>query len=361
MKTDDRYPPRVHRDDDRRRGRLHHRAPARARRPALRRARATRSTSRSSAPAARAGPTRAPSSRRTTARSSRSPIRRRSGTCRSWYYGGKSGRGPVQAEIEKHYADKTPNLQVRGVRRLPRHAREGEGDRRRPHRHARPPARLRLDPRDEGGQARVLREAADAQHPRGAPRRARREGDGRRDADGQPGPLERGASPDGRVAQGRRDRRRARGARLERQSAKPANERLARRGPCRAARRPQLGPLARPASRTALQRRATPRSSGAGSGTSATAPCPTWGRTTSIPRSTRSASTRRSRWRRRRPSSIPRSTMGSNLVTYQYGARGNRGPLHACTGTTTASGRRRRSASIPTIRGSGSARATTAC
>ena len=63
-------------------------------------------------------------------------------------------------------------LQVRGVRRLPRHAREGEGDRRGPHRDARPPARLRLDLRDEGGQARLLREAADAQHPRGAPRRA---------------------------------------------------------------------------------------------------------------------------------------------------------------------------------------------
>src|SRR6188768_2092964 len=26
-----------------------------------------------------------------------------------WYYGGKSGRGPVQAEVRKHYADKTPN------------------------------------------------------------------------------------------------------------------------------------------------------------------------------------------------------------------------------------------------------------
>ena len=26
-----------------------------------------------------------------------------------WYYGGKSGRGPVQAEIEKHYSGKTPN------------------------------------------------------------------------------------------------------------------------------------------------------------------------------------------------------------------------------------------------------------
>lgn len=27
----------------------------------------------------------------------------------SWYYGGKSGRGPVKAEVEKHYAGKTPN------------------------------------------------------------------------------------------------------------------------------------------------------------------------------------------------------------------------------------------------------------
>ena len=26
-----------------------------------------------------------------------------------WYFGGKSGRGPVHAEIEKHYAGKTPN------------------------------------------------------------------------------------------------------------------------------------------------------------------------------------------------------------------------------------------------------------
>ena len=27
----------------------------------------------------------------------------------TWYYGGKSGRGPVKAEVEKHYAGKTPN------------------------------------------------------------------------------------------------------------------------------------------------------------------------------------------------------------------------------------------------------------
>ena len=35
--------------------------------------------------------------------------------CEEWdlspfYYGGKGGRGPVKAEIEKHYAEKTPNF-----------------------------------------------------------------------------------------------------------------------------------------------------------------------------------------------------------------------------------------------------------
>ena len=30
-----------------------------------------------------------------------------------WYYGGKSGRGPVRAEIEEHYAAKTPNHNAR--------------------------------------------------------------------------------------------------------------------------------------------------------------------------------------------------------------------------------------------------------
>ena len=39
--------------------------------------------------------------------------------------------------------------------------------------------------------------------------------DGRRHADGQPGPLERGPPADRRVDRGRGDRRRARGARLE--------------------------------------------------------------------------------------------------------------------------------------------------
>ncbi len=33
----------------------------------------------------------------------------RSGTSPRWYYGGKAGRGPVKAEVEKHYSEKTPN------------------------------------------------------------------------------------------------------------------------------------------------------------------------------------------------------------------------------------------------------------
>ena len=60
---------------------------------------------------------------------------------RPFYYGGKAGRGPVKAEIEKHYAEKTPSYACADVRGLPRDAREGEGDRRRPDRHPRPPAR----------------------------------------------------------------------------------------------------------------------------------------------------------------------------------------------------------------------------
>ena len=91
--------------------------------------------------------------------------------------GGAGNREALQRE--------NAELQVRDVRGLPRHAREGEGDRRGPDRDARPPARVHHDLRDEGGQARLLREAADAQHPRGAARRARHEGDRRRHADGQ--------------------------------------------------------------------------------------------------------------------------------------------------------------------------------
>ena len=89
--------------------------------------------------------------------------------CEEWdlspfYYGGKAGRGPIRAEIEEALPREDPQLQVRRLRGLPGHAGEGEGDRRRPDRHPGPPPRLRLDPRDEGRQARLLREAADSRH-----------------------------------------------------------------------------------------------------------------------------------------------------------------------------------------------------
>ena len=71
--------------------------------------------------------------------------------CEEWdlepyYYKGKGGRGPVKAEIEKHYAARRrPNYKLRGLRRLPRDAGQGEGDRRGADRDAGPPPRLRRD------------------------------------------------------------------------------------------------------------------------------------------------------------------------------------------------------------------------
>ena len=61
-----------------------------------------------------------------------------------------------------------------------------------------------------------------------------------------------------------------------------------------------------PRSDTARTAESWPRSSGGGCGTSATAPCPTCRRITSIPRSTRSASTRQTPWKPGRPSSTRR-------------------------------------------------------
>ena len=101
-------------------------------------------------------------------------------------------------------------------------------------------------------------------------------------------------------------------------SPRTAKRAQARRGPGEQAGRPQLGPLARPARRAALQRQATRRSSGAGLvGLRQRHACPTWRRTTSIPRSTRLASTRRSPSRRRRRTWIRRRAWAANLVTYQ--------------------------------------------
>ena len=53
-------------------------------------------------------------------------------------------------------------------------------------------------------------------------------------------------------------------------------------------------------------------------------------------------------------------TTGSNLVTYQYAARGDRGPLTLFLVRQRPSGRRRRLALIRTTRCNGSAKETTA-
>ena len=109
-----------------------------------------------------------------------------------------------------------------------------------------------------------------------------REGDGRRDADGQPGPLRRGPPPDRRVDQGRRDRHRARGARLERRRRRTASSSGRARDP-RPSPQASTGTSGSARAPTGLTPARSRRSSGAGCGTSATAPCPTWRRTTSIP------------------------------------------------------------------------------
>ena len=146
-----------------------------------------------SAPAARGGRICEPvqGSRRAGDRRGRSD---RSISLDAFYYKGLGGRKPVQAEIEKHYAAADAQLPLRRVRGLPRDAGEGEGDRRHPVRHARPSARLRVDPGHAGGQARLLREAADAQYLGGPAGGQGGQGDGRGHADGQSRPFRATAS-----------------------------------------------------------------------------------------------------------------------------------------------------------------------
>ena len=154
-----------------------------------------------------------------------------------WYFGGKSGRGPVHAEIEKHYAEKTPNHSC-AVYEDFRVMLEKEKA---------IDAVLIATPDHLHAYASILAMKSGkhvyCEKPlthnirRGPARGTCREGDRRRDADGQSRPFQRGPSPDHRVAQGRRDRRRARGARLERWS---ANRREPRRRHRARVRRPSL-------------------------------------------------------------------------------------------------------------------------
>ena len=276
-----------------------------------------------------------------------------------WYYGGIVGPRPGARGDREALRGEDAELQVRGVRGLPRHAGEGEVHRRRPHRHPRPPARLRVDPRDEGRQARLLREAAHPQHQRGTPGGPHGQGDGRRHADGQPGPLGRRAPADRRVAHRRRHRRRARGPRLERR-AEVVQETLCPAGPAREACRASTGTSGSVPAPNGPTTAPTPRAAGATSGTSATAPCPTWASTTSIPRSTRWASTLRSPWRDERRRWIPKRSWRAISSPTAMAPREPGAPSPS-TGTTTASGRPLPWASMPTTRSSGSGKATTAC
>ena len=75
-------------------------------------------------------------------------------------------RRHAKQRVEEHYGADAGVQGLRRVQRLPRGARP-QGHRRRPHRHARPLARHPVDRGLQGGQGRLLREAADADHRRG--------------------------------------------------------------------------------------------------------------------------------------------------------------------------------------------------
>ena len=147
---------------------------------------------------------------------------------------------------------------AQGVLRLPRDVRQdARPDRRRVRRHARPPSRAGLDDGHQAGQARLLREAADAQHRRGPaadPGGPRAQGG---HADGQPGPGRRRLAAAVRDDLGRRDRQRPGGPRLDRSAGHPqailvaAGRHAARRLRPRA-RRAELGRVARPGARAAV-------------------------------------------------------------------------------------------------------------
>ena len=99
--------------------------------------------------------------------------------------------------------------------RLPRDARQAEGHRRGGRRDAGPHARRRRDGGDGCEEARLRAEAADLVGRGSAQAGQEGEGEQARHADGQPGPLVGRRAARGGVDSGRRDRRRARGARLD--------------------------------------------------------------------------------------------------------------------------------------------------
>ena len=219
-----------------------------------------------------------------------------------WYYGGKSGRGPVKAEVEKHYAGKTPNhtcavyedfrVMLEKEKAIdavliatPDHLhayisilamKAGK------HVYCEKP--LTHNVREARIVARVAKETGVATQM----------GNHGRSSEGHRQTVE--WIKDGAIGAVRE---------VHAWSGTPAHR---RRAPGRARARPSSpagstgtsGSARAPSGRTA---ESWPRSSGGGSGTSATAPCPTCRRITSIRRSTRSASTRQTPSKPGRPSS----------------------------------------------------------
>ncbi len=263
---------------------------------------------------------------RRTARSSPSPTRRGVGP-EHCYYGGKAGRVPVRQEVEKHYRAKTPNYTC-AVYEDFRVMLEKEKA---------IDAVLIATPDHLHAYVTIFAMKAGKHVYCEKPlthniREARlvaqsREGDGRRHADGQPRPVQRGTSRDGRVAQRRGDRR-VKEVHAWSGSPRRAGQVWPGEGPAEQPAGLNWDLWLGPAAEASLQPETSRRSSGGGCGTSATARCPTWRRITSIPRSTRSASTRPSTIKPSTSFFDPQVTIGANLVSYQFAARGESRAAH---------------------------------
>ena len=274
----------------------------------------------------------------------------------TWYYGGKSGRGPVKAEIEKHYSGKTPNhkcavyedfrVMLEKEKAIdavliatPDHLhayvsilamKSGK------HVYCEKP--LTHNIREARLVARVAKETGVATQM----------GNHGRSSEGHRQTVE--WITDGAIGAVRE---------VHAWSGKSAvrQEPRAGRGAVRPALRSQLGPLARPTGRTALQREVRPVRLAMGVGLRqrhharhGAAPFRS-GVQCARPRR---AGHRGGRGLGRRSG----DDHGQPLRHVPVRRAGKRGDRSRCTGTTTASGRRRRSASIRTTRSSGSARGT---
>ena len=220
----------------------------------------------------------------------------------NWYFKGQSGRGPVKAEVEKHYREKTPNhtcavyedfrVMLEKEKAIdavliatPDHLhafvsilamKAGK------HVYCEKP--LTHNIREARLVAKVAKET----------KVATQMGNQGRSSEGHRQTVE--WIQDGAIGTVREVHAWASGPHTAKQNWPGEDRRTSRPGSTGIS-----GSVRAPNGRTAAS---SPRSSGAGSGTSATGRCPTWRRTTSIRRSTRSISTRRRRLKPGRPMSI---------------------------------------------------------